>query len=302
MHSRGFTMLEVVLAIGLSGAVLALLATAIDLYLVRVDTSRTQVESAQLARTLLNQIAADLQAARYFAPTATSTAESGTSAPVDSALVKGVFGTATELRIDRSAVWQWEDLARQMDLENTYQTEATTPLERFMPLTVRYVLGEGQELLTADLAKQGVSESPLAQGHAGLYRQQVSTSAWMNQDSAQSNGSVGAMSNEVGSAELIAPEVVDITFAYYDGSQLLDEWDSGLAEELPAAVEIRLTLLKEPFEQAIQHSRDQRDELRRHRENLVEYRRFVRLPGVSQPQEASFPQPQPQSSTGPTRP
>jgi hypothetical protein len=58
----GFTLFEVVLAIGLCGAVMALLATAIDLYLVRVDTSRTQVETAQLARTLLNKIADDLRA------------------------------------------------------------------------------------------------------------------------------------------------------------------------------------------------------------------------------------------------
>ena len=42
----GFTLLEVVLAIGLAGVVLALLTTAIDLYLVRVDVNRTRVESA----------------------------------------------------------------------------------------------------------------------------------------------------------------------------------------------------------------------------------------------------------------
>src|SRR5438552_2139751 len=49
----GFTLFELILAIGLSSALLALIGTAINLYLVRVDASRSRVEEAQLARTVL---------------------------------------------------------------------------------------------------------------------------------------------------------------------------------------------------------------------------------------------------------
>ncbi|MGI9430322.1 MAG: hypothetical protein ACR2NM_16795 [Bythopirellula sp.] len=295
MHSRGFTLLEVVLAIGLSGAVLGLLATAIDLYLVRVDASRTEVEIAQLARTLLNQIADDVQAARYDAPRSPSDDSSAESGPVDPALVQGIFGTAAELRIDRSAIWRWDSAAQELDMQHPNAAASTTPIDTNMPQTVRYLLGEGRELLTAKLAEQGVSVDPQALGYAGLYREQLSTAAWMSQDSSASS----LVGNNIENATLIAPEVVDMTFAYFDGTQMLDEWDSSLSEQLPKAIEIRLTLLEQPWEQAVQHTPDQRDEQRRHRENLVEYRRFVRVPNLSKPLDASFPQPQQQQQQQP---
>jgi len=293
MRSRGFTLLEVVLAIGLAGTVLALLATAIDLYLVRVDTSRTQVESAQLARTLLGQIADDLHAARYFSDSSTtSSRESGSPAEDSSTTAsgpptEGLFGTATELRIDRSAAWNWEYQTRLLDVTNTKTETDSPPLPANMPQTVRYLLGEGKELRAAELAATGVSQQPRATSYAGLYRQQLSTAAWLAQNSTtQNNQDLG----NVEDAELIAPEVVDIAFAYYDGQQLLDEWDSAANQGLPTAVEIRLTLLKEPFELAAARSPSDRDELRRSKENLVEYRRFVNLTKLGKPHESAFPQ------------
>ncbi len=295
MRNRAFTLLEVVLAIGLAGAILGLLTTAIDLYLVRVDTTRTQVESAQLARTLLKQLASDIHAARYFSPSSPQSNSSGDSA-TDSSLVQGIFGTETELRIDRSAVWQWESLARQWDTTDPSVETDSTPNQSTMPQTVRYLLGEGKELLAAELAATGVGEQPLALGYAGLYREQLSTAAWLEQNS-DSEGTLG--SNETENAELIAPEVVEIVFAYFDGQELRTEWDSSVEEGLPKGIEIRLTLLEEPLEEAVTRTPSDRAELRRSQENLVEYRRFVKLPDVRQPQEADFPQQAKPSSGSP---
>ncbi len=286
MAKRGFTLLEMVLAIGLAGAVLGLLMTAIDLYLVRVDTSRTQVETAQLARTLLNHIANDIHAARYFAPTSELGESADDDTSSDQSSVQGIFGTETELRIDRSAVWQWEILARQIDTTNPSVETDSTPDPRAMPQTVRYLIGEGKELLATKLAATGVSEHPTASGYAGLYREQLSTAIWQEQNHSATNPST---SNNTENAELVAPEVVEISFAYFDGQELRSEWDSSVEEGLPNGIEIRITLLEEPFEQAATHSPNDRDELRRHKENLVEYRRFVTLPDVREPHEAEFP-------------
>ena len=297
----GFTLLEVVLAIGLSGAVLGLLAVALNQYLFRVDASRTQVESAQLARTLLNQLADDLQAARYYSESTSSEEDDSedvddeTSA--DPALTQGIFGTETELRIDRSAVWQWASLARQIDQTNRkVETETLSePDQNAMPQTVRYLLGEGKELLAGKLAATGVSERLLAPGYAGLYREQLSTAVWLELNA---ETEIPLETGETESAELIAPEVVEITFAYFDGQELRTEWDSSLEEGLPKGIEIRLTLLVEPFEQAVTRTPGDREELRRKKENLVEYRRFVKLSDVRQPYEAEFPQPDDSSEEG----
>lgn len=83
-----FTLFEMILAIALSVALVSLIGTAINLYLTRVDRSRTQVEEAQLARALLAKIADDLRAATIYQPQDVSTlaqlVASGTPFDVDS--------------------------------------------------------------------------------------------------------------------------------------------------------------------------------------------------------------------------
>src|SRR3990172_6027943 len=61
-----FTLFELILAIALSATLLALIGTAINLYLLRVDAGRTRVEEAQLARSILATIAADVRAASTY--------------------------------------------------------------------------------------------------------------------------------------------------------------------------------------------------------------------------------------------
>ena len=69
---RGFTLFELILAMALSAMLLALIGTAINLYLMRVDASRTRVEEAQLARSILAMIADDIRATTIYEPQDTS--------------------------------------------------------------------------------------------------------------------------------------------------------------------------------------------------------------------------------------
>jgi uncharacterized membrane protein YgcG len=61
-----FTLFELILAIALSATLLVLIGTAINLYLLRVDASRTEVEQSQLARNVLAMIAADIRATTVY--------------------------------------------------------------------------------------------------------------------------------------------------------------------------------------------------------------------------------------------
>lgn len=61
-----FTLFELILAIALSVALLALIGTAINLYLLQVDASRSHIEEAQLARSVLAMIADDLRATSVY--------------------------------------------------------------------------------------------------------------------------------------------------------------------------------------------------------------------------------------------
>ena len=58
---RGLTLLELLLALALSGLILYAVSIAIDLHLRTLDVRRTNVEEARLARSVLNMIANDLR-------------------------------------------------------------------------------------------------------------------------------------------------------------------------------------------------------------------------------------------------
>jgi prepilin-type N-terminal cleavage/methylation domain-containing protein len=69
---RGFTLFELILAIALAAVLLGVIGTALKLYLVRVEASRTRVEEAQLARSILTMIANDIRATAIYQPQDTS--------------------------------------------------------------------------------------------------------------------------------------------------------------------------------------------------------------------------------------
>lgn len=340
--SSAFTLIEVILAIALSAVLLFLLTTAIELYMVRVDTSRGRVESAQLARAILDQMAADLTATRLYAPPAplasgqtgqgsqpgsnsrsgagagagggTSGGGGGTGSGMGTGIsagsggvaggtgsgpsaestsseltppteVQGLYGTANELRIDRSAPANWQRASRVV--------EPVEPANRAdMPRSVRYYLAEGSAQAATEMAQRGVDvEREASASVSGLYRETIPTAALG--DDSDPLATPGAREGAV--VELLAPEVVKLEIHYFDGEQLVDEWDALEESSLPAGVEILLTLHEPEYGTLeVEEPRQTLGNGRSYRESeLVEYRRFVRLPTVSTPQpaEALWPQP-----------
>jgi hypothetical protein len=329
--------MEIVLAIGLTSVVMYLLMTAIELYMVRVDSSRSRVESAQLARTILDQMAADITATRLYAPQQgvgsgggfaagggqnggggqNSGGQNGGGLPAqsggmnagngtgnmggsgssgDSSLlaptqVQGIFGEVDQLRIDRSAVPNWQRAARQVLPE-----EPATAVD--MPMSVRYYLSDGNRQTSQELALEGVGEEPTTDTRAGLYREVFTTAT----DTGDADPLATSIERDGARLELLAPEVVKMELAYFDGTDLIETWDSFEEGALPRGVEIRLTI----YEPSLAESLETEPQVRttgqpRYKPNeLVEYRRFVRLPSISpaQPAEALLPTPGGEASGG----
>lgn len=343
----GFTLIEVVLAIGLSAMVVYLLSTATELYLANVDASRGRVENAQLARTLLDQIAADLAATRAYGPMAASasgggpgqpqqfgggspvglapgggspsgggaplggsgpppnggtnsTAPGGTggaggTTPLAAGNVQGLFGTVEQLRIDRAPYANWERASREVE-------PAETSAMADMPISVRYFfVGGNKDRITAErLAGRGVVRESTMAGSAGLYRETIPTAAIAPTDPPLPTGETARAGAHV---ELLAPEVVAFELAYYNGTALVDEWDPVLDRGLPRGVEIRLTIAEPRFQARPDQEEQRRLDDGRYRESeLVEYRRYVRLPLVGQSPPAQALLPLPQQGGGPQQP
>jgi hypothetical protein len=78
--------------------------------------------------------------------------------------------------------------------------------------------------------------------------------------------------------ELLAPEVVEISFMYFDGTQWYEEWDSTLQQGLPVAIEIKLSLFRDILDSDEPQRQIDEDALRRDPSRWVEYRLLVRVP------------------------
>jgi hypothetical protein len=349
MIRRAFTLMEIVLAIALTSVVMYLLMTAVELYMIRVDSSRGRVESAQLARTILDQMAADLAAMRLDPPAAAasgggqgggqpasgqqaggqngggnqagqsqtaaqgqqaagggygapgnatdaaggSAGTSATDAAAAPATLHGIFGTAEELRIDRAAPPNWARASREVD-----PTEPASSID--LPRSVRYYLVEGSALSSQEFAQQGVNvEEETATSVSGLYRELIPTAALSD----DADPLASPASRDGATVELLAPEVVKLELHYFDGEQLVDQWDVVEDGGLPAGVEILLTIHEPNYGPS-----DEADQQRSltgpqyAEKDLVVYRRFVRLPKVSPPQPATALLPAAQQNGGGEQP
>ena len=187
----------------------------------------------------------------------------------------GIFGTAEELRIDRAAPPNWARASRAVE-----PTEPTSVID--LPRTVRYYVNDGTAQSAQEFAQQGVNvEEETAASVSGLYRELIPTAAL-------SEEADPLASRDGARLELLAPEVVKLELHYFDGEQLVDEWDVVEDAGLPAGVEILLTIHEPDYgpsdeaEQPSSRSGPQYDE-----KDLVVYRRFVRIPKVTPPQPAT---------------
>lgn len=303
-----FTLLEVVLAIGLSAVVMYLIATAIQLYLFRVDSSRGEVESAQLARTLLDRMSRDVVAARYrdreSAPTpgssdsttgyvgsaggdAVPASTGGLSTITDSAI--GLGGDLEEIRVDRGApAWSWQN--RVATAANPGDASRQSPAAT----SVRYFFVDAERLSSADYAELGLAA--IDQEATGLYVQTAPTGELVRLARTLDD----PWSQVDSEATLLAPEVVGVEFAYYDGEELVDSWDATEQQAIPRGVEICLKLYEPPRELSADDD-DRPGPEKLNPQWIREYRRFVWIPAVratksavvlALPQEQTANQPQ----------
>jgi prepilin-type N-terminal cleavage/methylation domain-containing protein len=315
----GFTLFELILAIALAATLLALIGTAINLYLMRVDADRTRVEEAQLARSVLAMIADDIRGASVYqkqdtsaiaqlmaastpfdvdsidsarkmassvggaggvgsAASASSLAglisggssggssgsgsgssssgSSGSSSSSqslneesDNSMPLGLSGSVQELFVDVTR------LPRQDELFSTVTGYTNAPSAGAANAgaaggssatssdinppadlkTVHYFVRPGEAVAPGSAAVTSLAAG--AQSAAGgLVRQEVPRRMRVF---AEQSGSSGVLDE---GAVLIAPEVAQIQFRYYDGTQLLDTWDMKELNKLPLAIEVSIWL------------------------------------------------------------
>jgi len=235
----GFTLLEVVLSLGLATLLLVLMGAAIDVYFRVLDYGRTEVEEAQLSRTLLQMIAADLRNTVKPGSATDESEDDDFSLAVEetdlfnASPVLGLFGDATHLQMDVGLL-----------------PRGTRGLTGGIKTVMYYVADETTTTMATDRDGQELR---------GLVRQEFGrgTAMWSVRQ--------GQLDEFDVQPQLLAPEVARIEFRYSDGLGWFDQWDSAELESLPAAVEIALAITPS--------FKTDEDE-----EKLLVYRLLVRIP------------------------
>jgi len=240
MKRPAYTLLEVILALALTTVVLGLIGMSIRVHLGVADKSRVQVEEAQLARGLLQRIADDLRnavpysAASEASASSTSSNTSETNAlssddattnTTDTSLLGGVYGDARRLQMDTSR------RPRPIRLPAAYEAaDASLAIPLSDVKTVVYSLGEPD----AAAASEGTAGSPPTA--SGLYRRELERANYV---CAVQQGQTELLGQ---ATDLLAPEVVDLRFTYYDGTTYYDSWNTTEQGKLPVAVKAAIRI------------------------------------------------------------
>lgn len=239
----GFTLIEVVLAIGLSVILLGLLTLAIDLHLIRVDASRSTVEQATLVRGIFRVFADDFRQAAIgsIQDTAEATELAAASAAFDVDSIDQADPATTTESVEAEAAARpgfgmigdtttvLAYLERERPSPVTPQTLTPSAQPTLPPMAgltvVRYALADGSQL--------NASGEPIR----GLVRQEVNRDIYLYQQQ------LGGDPFAYGVTWSVAPEVVDMAIAYTDGAATYQSWGTTEGQApLPVAMELSLAV------------------------------------------------------------
>lgn len=279
----GFTLLEIVLSIGLMLVLVVAISQSITTYVELSTLGREEVQQAQIGRATLQQIARDIRAV-MFTPIAEEdlpiddfgseevAAEDddfaiddiGTSSE-DEQAPSGIIGTSRDLII----------FARIPNRKREYvaREEMTSPKDRVSDArVVQYFLAEsGGPDLSGAFAREALGPG-VVKDVVGLGRMegdQISLITALEE---------GQLETQVECCQLLAREVIKLEFAYYSGGEWLDEWDSFEENKLPQAIEVKISVQLQPEEDL---SRFQRVDQESETETVIrKYKRIIAIPLV----------------------
>jgi len=227
-----YTLLEVLLALGLSGMLMLLVYMTMQTYWNLSTAGRIDVERGQLARTLIRRMEMDIRSVTF--QVAQDTASNSTEQAADEGAGNTQAGeeslTDTDIEIEGTE----SQLQADIHLVGT-----PTMLEMISLRPTRNRTGSVEDELYADIESDRrrvgymFSASGTA-GVAGLYYRNVDQ---------QLERSLEAQGNPVDPLTqyvLLAPEIAYLEFQYYDGTtnSWVESWDSREMAGLPRAIKI----------------------------------------------------------------
>jgi prepilin-type N-terminal cleavage/methylation domain-containing protein len=236
----GYTLLEVILALSIGLLLVAALYIALDIQFRHMESGRNAVGEGQLARGVFGRMAADvrpclasLPSGALTNPTSSSGSGGGTSSPSSSPSSSSPTGSKSGTGTGSTS---------SSSSSSSSQSSSSTPGQ--------FNLGiEGSEnqivLYTTALPRYNQATASVQSG-AGDYRRIIYALApggGLTRQEFRAPVLNGSSPSEQAPVEVLAPEVVDLHFRYFDptSGQWLSSWD-GTTGGPPFAVEIVIAL------------------------------------------------------------
>ncbi len=245
--SAGFTLIEVMVAIGTALVLLTAVYAAIDMHWRYENAGQLEMKRGQVARAVFARLSTDIRSVQFVAPDLETAEledsedaedlESTSSSELSLIDSLGVIGTATRLTLHVSKPVPPRKFSVSDDgdsvLFESEQRSVTWFLADFSGGELEGMaagrFSDDPAIIAAGLLNNQVDGAPL-----GLARADVDRLAGTIDDPSDSEGLMAE------SAEFLAPEVESLIFRYFDGVDWVDEWDSELQGAIPAAIEITL--------------------------------------------------------------
>lgn len=274
LRRAGFTLLELLLALGLTVTLLTAVYAALELHWRSSTLGQVEAERAQIARALLTRMSSDIRSVVYRAPTAGASSSSSSdstdsattdSSGSDSSTTEATTSTDTSSADDTSATVLpgFEDPADAYAADTTglYGDSRTLVLHVLRPERPGRTLPDGSVTTSTGADRRTVAWF-VADGQGVL--QQLAT-VLLPVSSTRANQSLSSLSNQglvrlsgdrltlnqaeqqaelaaaMSQAEALAQEIESVSFEYHDGAEWVTDWDSEVAGGLPYAIGLTIT-------------------------------------------------------------
>ena len=270
---HGFTLLELLLALALTIIVISTIATAIQVNLFSLARAQSAIERKQIARSVLAMIGNDIRAAVQFRAVDFAgleqvlqsqqmaagivpledgeISEEDVAVPEVTASFEGEGVEEEEEEEVEADDWSigligesnyiWLDISRLPRIDQyhpliqTAQDAVTTGSDIKQVL---YYVAQGTGKNQSDIL-QSTSSDRSSRSQMGLFRDEIDRAVVFYQ-----GGLDPATPQDY--SQLVATEIVEISFRYFDGSDWQTQWDSSEENGFPTAVEINIVVDSTP--------------------------------------------------------
>lgn len=261
----GFTLLELILSLGLSSLLLAAVYTALQLHWSSSALGHVEMERSQVARALFRRMETDLRSV-VFRDTAlssstddgssssssgTSSSSTGTSGASGStgsggSSTSGTTGSSSNTGDSSTGTTTTTDVYSTQK-SGLFGDSESVLVHLSLPSRATTLAANGGAASSSGSDLQSVayflagSGSGLASQFSGSGSQARGLSRLQGDRMAmQAADESGSLSSMAANVQLLAPEVASILFEYFDGVTWSTSWDSGTSNSIPNAIRITI--------------------------------------------------------------